>query len=97
MHDNKGSTWGTHVGGLALDTDGKSLWVASRDSGGVHRLALTSAGADQVFSTNIFGDPMANQAIEDLQIDKSGPTRKVLFGFHKDAKNAGFVAVYSGD
>ncbi|MFL5421581.1 MAG: hypothetical protein ACJ79Y_12515, partial [Myxococcales bacterium] len=84
-----------NVGGVAYDQNDGSLWVAHKGAGGVDRLSTTGSG-DQRYSLNTFG-PLANMGIEDVQIDSSGPHRRVLFGFHQDSKNAGFIAVYSGN
>jgi hypothetical protein len=86
------------VGGLAYDKKDGSVWVGIKFAGGVNRLAPTGSSGDQRYSRNIFGSVLENMGIEDVQIDASGPTRKVLFGFRQNPKGpAGFVAVYSGN
>jgi hypothetical protein len=92
--DASGNIIGGFVGALAMDSDG-SLWVGNRYAGGIDR--LNGPGGDQRFAINTFGNVLANMGIEDVQIDASGPTRKVLFGFHQSSTTAGFIAVYSGN
>jgi hypothetical protein len=95
ISDDTARLFSAAVGALAFDSNDGSLWVAQHFAGGVDR--LNGPGGDQRFSINTFGGTLANMGIEDVQVDKSGPTRKVLFGFRQDSKNAGFIAVYSGN
>jgi hypothetical protein len=93
--DASGNVIGGFVGALTKDPKDGSLWVGNRFAGGVDR--LNAPGGDQRFAINTFGGTLANMGIEDVQIDASGPTRKVLFGFRQSSTVAGFIAVYSGN
>jgi hypothetical protein len=93
--DGSGNIVGGFVGAVATDPRDASIWVGNRFGGGVDR--LNAPGGDQRFSINTFGGLLANMGIEDVQFDTSGPTRKVLVGFHQGSSTAGFVAVYSGN
>jgi len=84
----------TKVGAVARDPLDDTVWVGNLYAGGVARLR---GSATDRYAVNVFGDPLANMGIEDVQFAVSGGTRKVLVAFRANSSTAGFIAVYSGN
>jgi len=82
------------VGAVARDPLDDTVWVGNRYGGGLARLR---GSATDRYAVNVFGDPLANMGIEDVQFSVSGGTRKVLVALRANSSTAGFIAVYSGN
>jgi hypothetical protein len=75
-----------NIGAVARDTSDNSVWIGYRWVGGVSRLQGESI---QHYDWHVFGD-LANSPVRDIQMQGSGPSRKVLVAFE-----SGAVGVFS--
>jgi hypothetical protein len=78
---------------ISTDPLDQSVWAGSHWGFGISRL---KGGAFTTYDATLFGFPLGNEGVVDIQSSGTGASRVMVFSFAGDTQNAGAVAVYNG-
>lgn len=83
-----------HVAAVAADPLNGSVWVGARWGGGLSRVRGDSVSH---YGYALFGPALTSSPVVDLQVDRSGPRRRLLVAFQGTPSVPGVVGIYSGE
>ena len=89
-----------YLSAIAMDPADGSIWTGGSWGGGISRV---KSGNVTNYSLSVFDRKYVMSRISDIQVDRSGETRRMLVGFlgHDDTVNkrwvTGGIGIYSGD
>jgi hypothetical protein len=82
-----------YVAAVAPDPLDDSVWAGASWGGGLSRVR---GGTIQRYGTGVLPSELVWMPISDVQVDRSGSTRRILVGFKGDDSRAGSIGIYSG-
>jgi hypothetical protein len=82
-----------YVSAVAADPLDDSVWAGARWGGGISRVR----GSEVVkYGTGVLPDPLVWMRINDIQVDRSSGTRRILVAFEGSGNTPGAVGIYVG-
>jgi hypothetical protein len=82
-----------YVSAVAADPLDNSVWAGASWGGGLTRVRGSTI---QRYGTSVLPSALVWMRITDVQVDRSGSTRRILVGFLGDDTNPGSIGIYSG-
>ena len=82
-----------YVVAVAADPLDDSVWAGVSWGGGLSRVR---GGTVQRYGTGVLPSELVWMPITDVQVDRSGSTRRILAGFMGDSSRPGSIGIYSG-
>src|SRR5437868_2672990 len=82
-----------YVSAVAADPLDDSVWAGASWGGGLTRVRGSTI---QRYGTGVLPSALVWMRITDVQVDRSGSTRRILVGFLGDDSTPGSIGIYSG-
>jgi len=82
-----------YVSAVAADPLDDSVWAGARWGGGISRVRGSTV---QKYGTGVLPDNLVWTRVNDIQVDRSGATRRILVAFEGSSSSPGAVGIYVG-
>jgi len=82
-----------YVSAVASDPLDQSVWAGTAWGGGLSRVRGSTV---QIYGSGVLPNEVLNLRVSDIQVDRSGSTRRLLVGFLGSDSTPGSIGIYSG-